>query len=162
MFDSRIRLVYLCLCVFLSSVCLLQYFWPFTSENVYDPSLHNLALRLRDAGLRFRAVSPRHDGLATTAIYLTQTDLDDMSIRSLVLDPSQLHKWHGTVMVFCEGDNPFRLCVGDDWNNCAYRYGQFTFFGDKELLDEIASKLGSASAEMARDRPAIRPVSCSE
>jgi hypothetical protein len=50
----------------------------------------------------------------------------------------------------------------DDWNNCGYRYGQFMFFGDKELLDEIARRLGSATSEIARDTPALRPVSCSE
>jgi hypothetical protein len=150
MFDTRIRFVYLCPLLLLGSVCLFQNYWPSAPSNDYDPSLYKLAYRLRNAGLEFRAVSPRCDGLLVSALYLTQTDLDDASIRSLALDPTQMQKWHGTVKVFFESDPHFQLCVFDDWNDCAYRYGQFVFFGDKELLDEIANKLGSANVEKAK------------
>jgi hypothetical protein len=162
MFDARIRFVYLCPLLLLSSVCLFQSFWPLPPNKDYDPSLYKLAYRLHDAGLEFRAISPRCDGLLTNALYLTQTDLDDVSIRSLVLDPSHMQKWRGTVKVFFEADPQFHLCVGDDWNDCAYHYGQFVFFGDKELLDEIASKLGSANAEKANATPPRAPKSACE
>jgi hypothetical protein len=160
MFVSRIRVVYVCFLVFLGSICLFQSFWLFTSKKDYDPSLYKLAYRLHNAGLRFRAVSPRQDGLVTDAIYLTQTDQDDVSIRSLVVDPSRLYKWHGTVKV--EADPQFHLCMGDDWNNCAYRYGQFVMFGDKELLEEIARKLDSVDSETAKGMPPVPPASFSE
>jgi hypothetical protein len=154
MFDARIRFVYLCPLFLFGTVWLFQNYWqPAQPNNDYDPSLYKLAYRLHNAGLEFRAVSPRRDGLLTNALYLTQTDLDDVSIRTLVLDPSQIQKWHGTVKVFFEADPQFHLCVFDDWNECSYRYGKFVFFGDKELLDEIASRLGSANAAKANATP---------
>src|SRR5260370_28017975 len=86
MLISRFIFVYLGLLVFLSLACFFLSYNRFTSKFECKPSLHELADRLHDAGLEFRVLSPRQDGLASNAIYLTQTDLDDVSIRSLALD----------------------------------------------------------------------------
>jgi hypothetical protein len=158
----RISPGYLVLLVLLSSICLFQYFGLLDTKQDIDPSLHEMACRLHDAGLRFRAVSPRQDGLLTKAVYLTQTDLDDRIIRSLVVDPSRLEKWHGTVKVFFENDPQFHLCTGDDWNNCSCRYGRFVMFGDRELIEEIVRKLESGNPETPRLRPPARTIARAE
>jgi hypothetical protein len=107
MLISRFLFVYLGLLVFLSLACFFQSYNLFSSKIDCEPSLQELADRLHDAGLEFRALSPRQDGLASNAIYLTQTDLDDVSIRS---DPNAKVEWNGKS--FLRGQSRLGLVYG--------------------------------------------------
>jgi hypothetical protein len=162
MLISRFIFVYLGLVVFLSLVCLFQSYYRFTSKFEGKASLQELADRLHDAGLEFRVLSPRQDGLASNAIYLTQTDLDDVSIRSLALDSTRMQKWNGTVEVFYESNPKWALYMGDDWGECAYCHGQFVIFGDKVLLKQIERVLESKEIGTSFIPPSVRPVGFSE
>jgi len=124
--------------------------------------LQELADRLHAAGLEFRALSPRQDGLASNAIYLTQTDLDDVSIRSLTLDSTRMERWNGTVEVFYESNPKWALYMGDDWGECAYCHGPFVIFGDKVLLKQIEKVLESKEIGTSFIPSPVRPVSFSE
>ena len=162
MLISRFIFVYLGLLVFLSLACFFLSYNRFTSKFEGKPSLHELADRLHDAGLEFRVLSPRQDGLASNAIYLTQTDLDDVSIRSLALDSTRMQRWNGTVEVFYESNPKWALYMGDDWGECAYCHGPFVIFGDKVLLKQIERVLGSEEIGTSFIPPPVRPVSFSE
>jgi len=129
-------LLILCLLGLLLSQSLITYE---SSPSARIADLHELAVHLRQKGLDLRGVSSRGDGLWLNTVYLTTTEKNDMEIRGLAVHPSKVDQWKGTVIVF--SDNALRPHDTEDWGeNCLHR-DSFLFFGDKDLLVEIAKAL---------------------
>jgi hypothetical protein len=143
---SRPALVYKGLIGLLSMACLVQSYWLCQSKPAQEFSLQSFAYRLRQAGLSFRVVSDRQDGLLIENMFLTQSDLADDEIRSLAIDPTQMERWRGTVKVFYEPSLHFTRWIGED-NEYSYRHGPYLMFGDGKLLKTIKVALESPDPE---------------
>jgi hypothetical protein len=98
--------------------------------------LHNLAFHLRQNGLNLRGVSPREDGLWLNAVYLTNTEYGVAELKKLTVNPKAVVRWKGTVIVFSD-----ETIDTTDWGENGFDWGPFVFFGDKEILLEIARAL---------------------
>ncbi len=143
---SRPALVYKGLIGLLGLACLVQSYWLYQSKTAQEFSPQSFAFRLRQAGLSFRVVSDREDGLLIENMYLTQSDLADGEIRSLAIDSTRMERWRGTVKVFHEPSLHFTRWIGED-SKYSYRYGPYLMFGDEKLLKAIKKVLESDNQE---------------
>jgi hypothetical protein len=98
--------------------------------------LHDLAFRLRQSGLDLRGVSPREDGLWLNPVYLTNTEYGVAELKKLTVNPKAVERWKGTVIVFSD-----ETIDTTDWGENGFDWGPFVFFGDKNILLEIARAL---------------------
>jgi hypothetical protein len=57
----------------------------------------------------------------------------------LTINPSKIGQWEGTVIIF--SDNTFCPHDTEDWGENCLRWDSFLFFGDKEILMQIAKVL---------------------
>jgi hypothetical protein len=131
-------LLILCLLGLLLSQSLITYQ---ASPPARIADLHELAVHLRQKGMDLRGVSSRGDGLWLNTIYLTNTDKKDMEIRGLAVHPSRVDEWKGTVIVF--SDNALWPHHIEGWGENCLRWNAFLFFGDKEILMQIAKVLNN-------------------
>ena len=133
-------------CVYgLIIVCLVPLFLHqshyFDKDAPAEPirNLHELAVHLFDNGVHLRAVPQRADGLWLEALYLTQTEQNPESLQGLAIDPKNIDKWKGTVIVFEDG--PISRRDSSDWGENRWHWRKFFFYGDKEVLKLISRAL---------------------
>ena len=140
MLNIKLHTVY-CL-IIAGLVALLVAKWQDSIAKKAAERIHNLpdmVLYLRDSGIALRTVPQRDDGLWADAVYLTQTNMSAESLKGLCVHPERIATWHGTVIVIEEPDHaPHNV---DDWDENGWRWGRFFFYGDKEIISQIATAL---------------------
>jgi hypothetical protein len=90
--------------------------------------LSQLVWKLHDNGLDFRAVSARPDGLWDDSIYLTTTDKTLRELTQWPMNPTYVEHWAGTVVIV-------RGPV-EGLEDSSFEFGEWTFFGDKDLVGQ--------------------------
>ncbi len=83
--------------------------------------------------MEFRAVSQRPDGLWDEGVYLTTSDKDLSELTQWPINSDFADPWTGTVVVLHGGQ--------EDIGDASLGYGEYVFFGDRELLAKIRQSL---------------------
>jgi hypothetical protein len=88
-----------------------------------------LVWKPHDKPLEFRAVSSRPDGLWDDGVYLTTTEKTLRELTQWPVNSDFADRWAGTIVIMRRSD--------DELGDASWVYGDFVFFGDKELLDKV-------------------------
>jgi hypothetical protein len=91
--------------------------------------LADLIWKLHDKGLEFRVVSQRPDGLWDEDAFLTTTHKTLRELTKWPVNSDFADRWAGTIVIMRRSD--------DELGDASWVYGDFVFFGDKELLDKV-------------------------
>jgi hypothetical protein len=118
--------------------CLYQQFYlKRTNDGVLENKLHEVIVRVHEAGLPLRAVAQRTDVHWLSPMYLTQTELNSEELQELPINPAVADRWTGSVIVFY--DTPGHDT--SDWGENGLHWGPLVFFGDKLILVKILQAL---------------------
>jgi hypothetical protein len=96
---------------------------------------------LRAHGMDLRVVPVRERGEVTQSAYLTTTEAGWQHFNALPRNPQQIDRWQGCVYGERILDPDERYFRASERADCCLQQGQFVFFGDPALLNEIRQVL---------------------
>jgi hypothetical protein len=96
---------------------------------------------LRSTGLDYQVVSTSADGPRDQSVYLTKSAKPWSELNTTLKVRECIDAWRGAV--YCEkvASAMQRREQVKEWGDCCLQIGSFVFFGDRDMLAEIASSL---------------------
>ena len=120
--------------------------WANQTRNEADKpvpaqDLPELITLLRHRGVTLRVVPVQEHGRVTTNAFLTTTAADWHHFNALPRNPGMINRWQGCVYSERVVDPINRSQRASEWGGCCMQRGEFVFFGDPILLNEIRQAL---------------------
>jgi hypothetical protein len=103
--------------------------------------LPELITLLRHRGVDVRVVPVQENGRVGNHAFLTTTGADWHHFNSLPRNPGKIDRWQGCVYSERVIDPTDRSQRASEWGGCCLQRGEFVFFGDPTLLNQIRQAL---------------------